>query len=118
MSRQQEYQKRKIAQGLCSTCGKRPLYTKYKCEPCSKRISKEKAAVRLKRLHALRKKELNIIQEIRAKVLPFARIDPTFEYVKVAKIISVVARKFGMTTEAIRRKYNKKSLLGDKSILK
>ena len=117
MSRQRDYQKRKIAQGLCCTCGKKPLFTKTQCKPCSRRISKEKAAARLKRQDELKKKKLALIKEIRKRVVTFARIDQTFEYVKVAKILSAVAKAMGVTDEAVRRYYNKKIFLENKSIL-
>jgi hypothetical protein len=118
MSRQREYQKRKITQGLCATCGKRPLFTSSKCKQCARRISPEKLLARLERERETKEKKLIRIQEIRKSIMPYALIDPTFEYVKVAKLLSAVAKKLGLTDEAIRRYYNKKVLIENKSILR
>lgn len=39
MTRQAEWQKRKLAEGLCSRCGKRPLGMKSGfCDPCGLRV--------------------------------------------------------------------------------
>ena len=35
LSRQRRWQLRKLAEGLCETCGARPLRTKHQCEVCS-----------------------------------------------------------------------------------
>lgn len=37
MSRQQEWQRRKLAAGLCFNCGQRNLIDKYRCKPCADR---------------------------------------------------------------------------------
>jgi hypothetical protein len=44
MSRQTEWQQKKLAQGLCTICGKRPLRTKNHCNVCAPR-PRIKAAV-------------------------------------------------------------------------
>ena len=36
MDRRVKWQREHIAKGLCSTCGKRRLKTKFKCRKCSK----------------------------------------------------------------------------------
>jgi hypothetical protein len=58
------------------------------------------------------------MREFRKGILPFARIDPNFEYVKVTKLLFAIAKRIGIHGETLRRKYKKKFLLENRSILK
>lgn len=42
LSRQQRYQARRIAAGLCGTCGEYPLLTKWLCKKCYARMIKSR----------------------------------------------------------------------------
>jgi len=42
-SQQQIWQRQKIEQGLCGTCGKQPLSTKHECRSCRDKKNKARA---------------------------------------------------------------------------
>lgn len=42
VSRQRAYQLRRIADGLCAQCGKRPLFSSYACKKCQVAMRKAK----------------------------------------------------------------------------
>ncbi|MGD1046933.1 MAG: hypothetical protein ABR936_16635 [Bacteroidota bacterium] len=107
MNKQVKYQLKKLEEGLCTSCGKNPLYSSTKCKKCYKiSISRQAISDVGRNLrHKKNRNENDIIEDIQRRLLPFKQSDPTLEYTKVTKIFSDIASKRNISLSTIRKIY-------------
>jgi hypothetical protein len=117
MSRQRKYQRKKKTQGLCSICGKNPLYSSEMCECCFQNNSLAKGIINIGRNIKIKEKEKEILQRIR-KQLSNKQKRTTSKYMSLKNILSKIASYYGISIGTARKIYIRNQISDGKNLPK